>query len=81
VNKLSSAERANILRVVNSDRFVDLVPIQIFATLLDEDTYLCSTSTIYRVLDEYSQVKERRRLARHRARVVEFVKVFEASGC
>lgn len=70
VNKLSSAERASILRVVNSDRFVDLVPIQIFATLLDEDTYLCSISTIYRVLDEYSQVKERRRLARHPGRVV-----------
>jgi putative transposase len=69
-SKLSSAERANIVRVVNSDRFVDLVPIQIFATLLKKDTYLCSISTIYRVLDEYAQVKERRGLARHPARVV-----------
>jgi len=37
--------------------------------LLDEGTYLCSVSTMYRVLAEQCQVKERRRLARHPARV------------
>jgi len=69
-NKLSEAERARILAVVNSDRFVDLPPIQIYAQLLDEGVYLGSISTIYRVLAAHAQVKERRRLARHPARAI-----------
>jgi len=70
VNKLSDVERAQILAVVNSDRFVDLPPIQVYAHLLDEGVYLGSISTIYRVLAANAQVKERRRLARHPARTV-----------
>jgi len=70
VNKLTLSERAQILGIVNSERFMDLAPIQIYATLLDEGIYLCSISTIYRVLAENRQVKERRRFARHRARQV-----------
>ncbi len=70
VNKLSVLERARILSVVNSPRFVELPPIQIFAQLLDEGVYLGSISTIYRVLTENAQVKERRRLARHPARAI-----------
>lgn len=66
-NKLDVMERARILAVVNSARFVDLPPIQIYAQLLDEGVYLGSISTIYRVLAENKQVKERRRLARSRA--------------
>ena len=69
-NRLSAAERARILAVVNSDRFVDLPPIQIYAHLLDEGIYLGSISTIYRVLAENAQVKERRRLARHPPRAI-----------
>ena len=46
-NKLSAGERAEILAVVNSSRFVDLPPIQIYAHLLDEGVYLGSISTIY----------------------------------
>lgn len=69
-NKVSVLERARILSVVNSPRFVDLPPIQIFAQLLDEGIYLGSISTIYRVLTENAQVKERRRLARHPARAI-----------
>ncbi len=69
VNKLSDSERARVLERLNSDRFVDLSPLQIFGQLLDEGTYLCSVSTFYRVLAEHKQVKERRRLARHPARV------------
>jgi transposase InsO family protein len=69
-NKLSVLERARILSVVNSPEFVDLPPIQIYARLLDEGIYLGSTSTIYRVLAENAQVKERRRLARHPARAI-----------
>jgi putative transposase len=70
VNRLSAAERLEILAVLDQPRFVDLPPIQIYATLLDEGTYLCSISTMYRILAEHSQLVERRRIARHPARAV-----------
>ncbi|WP_407342188.1 IS3 family transposase [Pengzhenrongella phosphoraccumulans] len=69
-NKLTDAERAEVLAVVNCPRFVDLPPIQIYAHLLDEHVYLASISTIYRILTANAQVKERRRLARHPARAI-----------
>ena len=69
-NKLGPLERARILALVNSPRFVDLPPIQIYAQLLDEGVYLASISTIYRILAENRQVRDRRRLARHPARKV-----------
>jgi len=55
--------------VLTSDRFVDLAPLQIYAQLLDEGIYLCSVSTMYRVLAENTLVADRRRLARHPAKV------------
>jgi hypothetical protein len=58
------------VQVVDSPRFVDLPPIQIYAQLLDEGVYLCSISTMYRVLAANRQVKERRRLARHPPRAI-----------
>ena len=70
VNRLSAAERLEILAVLDAPRFVDLPPIQIYATLLDEGTYLCSISTLYRILAEHAQLVERRRIARHPARTV-----------
>ncbi|TFC87626.1 transposase [Cryobacterium sp. TMT3-29-2] len=69
-NRLDVLERARILAVVNSARFVDLPPIQIYAQLLDEGVYLASISTIYRVLAENQQVRERRRLPRHPPRAI-----------
>ncbi|MDY6811294.1 MAG: IS3 family transposase, partial [Actinomycetota bacterium] len=63
VNKLDDAEREEVLAVLNSDRFVDAAPAQVYATLLAEDCYLCSISTMYRILGANQQVKERRRLA------------------
>jgi len=68
VNQLDPAERAQILAVLNSDRFVDATPVEVFATLLDEGVYLASVATLYRVLRENRQVVERRRQARHPAR-------------
>ena len=68
-NKLSVLERRRVRDVLTSDRFVDLAPLQIYAQLLDEGTYLCSVSTMYRVLGEDTLVAERRRLARHPAKV------------
>jgi putative transposase len=68
VNKLTALERRRVLEVLTSDRFVDLAPLQIYAQLLDEGSYLCSVSTMYRVLGEHTLVVERRRLARHPAK-------------
>ena len=64
-NKLTDAERAHVLAVLDSPRFVDMAPLQIYAQLLDEGIYLCSVSTMYRVLRENTQVKDRRRQATH----------------
>jgi transposase InsO family protein len=69
VNKLTVSERLRILEVLTGTRFVDMAPLQIYAHLLDEGVYLCSVSTMYRLLAENKQVKERRRLARHPAAV------------
>lgn len=69
-NTLTTAERAEILAVLDSDRFVDLAPQQIYIKLLDEGIYLGSVSTLYRVLAENRQVKERRRLATHPPRAI-----------
>lgn len=69
-NRLSTAERAHVLAVLNSDEFVDAPPVQVYARLLAAGTYLCSVATMYRILAANAQVKERRRLARHPARVV-----------
>ena len=67
-NRLDAAERATVLAVLNSDRFVDTTPIEVFATLLDEGVYLASIATFYRILRENKQVLERRRIARHPTR-------------
>jgi hypothetical protein len=69
VNRLSDTEREHVLGVLNSDEFIDAAPVQVYARLLAAGTYLCSVSTMYRILAENAQVKERRRLARHPARV------------
>ncbi len=70
VNRLSTAERAHVLAVLNSEEFVDAPPVQVYARLLAAGTYLCSVAAMYRILAANAQVKERRRLARHPARVV-----------
>jgi len=57
---LSSAERAHVRDVLNSERFADCAPREVYATLLDEGVYLCSWSTMYRVLRQAGEVKRRR---------------------
>ena len=59
------AERQAVLDTLHSDRFVDQSPAEVQATLLEEQTYLCSTRTMYRVLAEAGEVRERRDQARH----------------
>jgi hypothetical protein len=52
VRALSNAERDQVRDTLNSDRFADRAPREVYATLLDEGTYLCSPSTMYRILAE-----------------------------
>ena len=66
---LSPKERQDILDVLHSDRFVDLAPAEVWATLLDEGVYLGSQSTFYRLLRAASGTRERRRQATHPAAV------------
>ena len=70
VNRLTEQEEQQVLAVLNCPRFVDKPPKQIYPTLLAEGTYLCSTSTMYRILAKHSQVKDRRRQATHPPRAV-----------
>jgi putative transposase len=65
VNKLTAAERASVLATLNHESFVDKSVAQVWATLLDEGSYLCSQSTMYRILREAGGVRERRRQATH----------------
>lgn len=66
---LSEAERRRVLAELNSERFVDCSPSQVWATLLDEGLYLCSERTMYRILAEHGQVRERRDQLTHPAYV------------
>jgi putative transposase len=51
--------------VLDSDRFADKAPAQVYAALLDEERYLCSIRGMYRVLAAAEQVRERRDQRRH----------------
>ena len=64
---LSPGERQAVLDVLHTERFVDQSPAEVHATLLEEQTYLCSTRTMYRVLAAAGEVRERRDQARHPA--------------
>ena len=66
---LSLPERQAILDVLHSDRFVDVAPAEVWATLLDEGVYLGSISTFYRLLRQAGETRERRRQATHPATV------------
>jgi putative transposase len=74
---LSGEEKEQVRSVLNSERFVDQSPREVYATLLDEGAYLCHWRTMYRVLGAYQEVRlpaeasaqagERRNQLRHPA--------------
>jgi putative transposase len=57
---LAADELQAVRAVLNSERFQDCSPAAINATLLDEGQYLCSTRTMYRILEEDGATRERR---------------------
>ena len=65
VRALSATERQVVLATLNSEPYADLAPTQVFHQLLDVGQYLCSTRTMYRILDDHNQVRERRNVLRH----------------
>lgn len=67
--RLSNHERQMLLDTAHSQRFADLSVREIYATLLDEGSYIASISTWYRVLRAVGETRERRRQATHPARV------------
>lgn len=66
---LDTAERAGVLELLTSRPYRDLAIPQVWARELDEGRYWCSISTMYRIARAAGQVRERRRLATHPARV------------
>lgn len=64
---LSADERHAVLDTLHCERFVDQAPAEVYATLLDEDRYLCSIRTMYRLLHGAEEVRERRDQLRHPA--------------
>jgi putative transposase len=66
---LTPAERGEVRAVLNSPEHVDKAPATVYHELLDGGVYLASVSTMYRVLRERDEVRERRRQATHPPRV------------
>jgi putative transposase len=64
---LSDEERSAVLAQLHSERFADASPAHVYATLLDEGTYLASERTMYRVLAAEGETGERRAQLRHPA--------------
>jgi putative transposase len=65
---LGSEERAQVLEVLHSERFVDVAPAEVVATLLDEGAYHCSARTMHRILAAEGEAGERRAQRSHPAR-------------
>jgi putative transposase len=67
-NALADTERATVLDVLRSEEHCDLAPAQVWARLLDDGRYLCSISTMYRLLAAAGENRERRRQRTHPAK-------------
>ena len=63
-NKLSQTEKAHVTNLLVSSKFVDLPPSKIVPLLADEGTYICSESTMYRILRQEKMLKYRSRAKR-----------------
>ena len=62
---LATHERQGVLDLLREPQYVDQAPAEIFASLLDQGVYHCSIRTMYRILGEHDEIKERRRQLRH----------------
>lgn len=62
---LAPHERQEVLNALHSPAFMDRAPAEVFHTLSQQGTYLCSQRTMYRILASNQEVRERRNQARH----------------
>ena len=62
---LGEDERREALEILHSPRFVDRSPSEVVAALLDEERYVCSERTMYRLLAANHEIRERRDQLRH----------------
>ena len=62
---LALSERRRVLDTLHAERFADKAPPTVWATLLDEGIYYCSVRTMYRILADNDEVRERRNQLRH----------------
>lgn len=76
---LSSAEVLAVLDVLCSEEYCDMAPAQVYHSLLDEGIYLCSISSMYRILTSHGLSNERRR-GGHARRGLHPIPRIEATG-
>jgi putative transposase len=57
---LSMPERGTVMGCLHEERFQDRSPAAVYATLLDEGVYHCSLRTMYRLLEQEGETRERR---------------------
>jgi len=62
---LTQDEQQKVISDLNSDRFKDMAPPQVYSTLLDEGVFHCSISTMYRLLRKRGEIKDRRNQRSH----------------
>jgi transposase InsO family protein len=62
---LTAPERQVVLDLLHAPRFADQAPAEVYASLLDEGAYHCSIRTMYRILVQHDEVRERRNQLRH----------------
>jgi hypothetical protein len=62
---LTAPQHRMVLELLHAPRFADQAPAEIYATLLDEGVYHCSIRTMYRILEQNGEVRERRQQLRH----------------
>ena len=65
VRALNDPQRQQVLDVLRAPRFADRAPAEIYAALLDEGVYHCSIRSMYRILNDHNEVRERRRQLSH----------------
>ena len=62
---LTAPQRQVVLDLLHAPRFADQAPAEVYASLLDEGVYHCSIRTMYRILVQHDEVRERRNQLRH----------------
>ena len=67
-NALSESERQSVLDLLHEPKHADLAVAQVWCRALDDGIYLCSQSTMHRLLGLHGESRERRRQRTHPAK-------------